>query len=81
MYARAVCSWLSAILAFVAALLWFKSATVRVPLPPPGEAKGPDMVVDGHSFVGTVTAQTTWSRRAAVAAAVAAIFQGIAVLL
>jgi hypothetical protein len=81
MNARAVCSWLSAILAFVAALLWFKSATVRVPFPRPPQIEGPDMVVNGLSFVGTATAQTTWSRRAAMAAAAAAIFQGIATLL
>lgn len=79
---RALCNWLAAAFAIVAAIFWFKSASARVPWPrPPGLSDGPDMVVDGLSFVGTATMQTRWNRRAAIAASIAAIFQGIAAVL
>lgn len=79
--AGVLCSWVAAFFAFLAAVLWVVSATVQVPFPSPESLKGPDMVVEGHSFVGTAKAQAKWSRRAALAAAVAAVFQGVALLL
>ena len=82
MFARPACSWLSAFLAIVAAVLWYVSSKVRVLSPSKEGIKGPDMILEGrYSLVGTAAAQARWSSRAAVAAAAAAIFQGIAVLL
>jgi hypothetical protein len=62
--------------AIVAAALWYKSAVVKVALTPGGTGS-PEILVDGYAFVSTAKAQTSWSRRAAVAASVAALFQGI----
>ena len=62
--------------AIAAAALWYKSAVVKVPLTPGGTGN-PEMVVDGYAFVSTAKAQTLWSRRAAIAASVAALFQGV----
>jgi ABC-type molybdenum transport system ATPase subunit/photorepair protein PhrA len=65
---------LSALFALAAALLWYRSATVKV-LDHPGGTGNPEMVVNGTLFVSTALAQSTWSRRAAYMAAAAAFFQ------
>ena len=70
----------AALFALIAAALWYISAKVRVPLTPGGTGN-PEMVVDGFAFVATAKAQTTWSRRAAFAAAVAAMFQAVGLAL
>lgn len=62
--------------AIVAAVLWYKSAIVKVPMNPNGTGH-PELNVNGYAFVSTAQAQTVWSRRAAIAASVAAFFQGV----
>lgn len=62
--------------AFVAATFWYKSAVVKVPMKPGGTGN-PELLVDGYAFVSTAKAQTLWSRRAAIAASIAAMFQGV----
>lgn len=65
---------IAALFALAAAALWYKSAKVRVALSTGGTGN-PEMVVDGYAFVATTKEQAVWSRRAAVAAAIAAFFQ------
>lgn len=62
--------------AIVAAALWYKSGVVKVPMIPGGTGN-PELLVDGYAFVSTAKAQTLWSRRAAIAASIAALFQGV----
>ena len=63
--------------AIVAAWLWYKSAIIRVPISK-GNKTGPELDVGGYAFVATAQMQTTWSRRAAIAAAGAAFCQAVA---
>ena len=66
--------------ALVAAYQWRRSAT---DMPPPGhvEIGSPDMLIDMKtSLVGMVKLQARWSKRAANNAALAALFQGAALL-
>jgi hypothetical protein len=62
--------------AAVAAWLWYKSTTVSVS-PEQGNKDGVELIVGNHAFVATALQQTIWSRRAAAAAAVAALFQAL----
>jgi hypothetical protein len=78
----------SAICALIAAALWYKSSVVKVP---PIEIKDitglyPYQIVktDGDKtweVLETAEAQTKWNKRAAMAACVAAVFQGVALLI
>jgi len=78
--ASSISNALAALFALTAAALWYVSAKVRVPLTPGGTGN-PEMVVDGFAFVATAKVQTVWSRRAAFAAAVAAVFQALGLAL
>lgn len=77
------CNFASALFAIVAAFLWYRSAIVQVPHK---DKPGPDgwhsaaIVVDSNDFIKTASSQALWSKRAAFAAALAALFQGIALL-
>ena len=79
----AVCNYTSAASALAAAVLWYRSATVRIPHE---DKPGPDgwhpaaIVVDESDFIKTAMSQALWSKRAAYAAALAALFQGVALL-
>lgn len=64
------------LLAALAAWFWYKSAAVRVPANH-GNKMGPEIIVEGHAFIATAMKQTSWSRRGAMAAAVAAFFQAV----
>lgn len=73
----------SALAAYAAAMLWYKSAVVKVPhsavLDPDGFSPA-SISVEGNDFIATATAQSVWSKRAALVAAVAAFLQGTALL-
>jgi hypothetical protein len=76
--AKAVLNVVAGISGIVAAILWFKSATVTV-----AEAESRDewdgvvLSRDGVDLVETAVAQSKWSRNAAVAATVAALAQAV----
>ena len=76
---------MSAACAFLAAGLWYRSVTVRVPPSDQTDEDGmhPFSIVmdDGSDFTETAMAQSRWSRRAAISAAFAAIFQASAICL
>ena len=78
-------NFLSALAAFAAAFLWHRSATIQIPHKEEADENGmySAAIVVGNNtdFISTAFAQSTWSRRGAYAAAVAALFQGIALLL
>lgn len=71
----------SALAAYVAAMLWYKSAALKVPYK---EKPGIDgysqacIVVDGTDFIATAIESSKWSKRAAYAAALAAFLQATA---
>lgn len=80
----AVANWLSAGCAFVAAALWLYSARVEVWADGQTAPRGDNMVIwkKGRLYdvTGTAEAQSRWSAYAAIAAAAAAILQGLALL-
>lgn len=67
---------ISMIFAAAAAGFWLKSSTVRVPKKD-GNKVGPEIIVEGYAFIATATMQAKWSRRGALSAAIAALFQAI----
>ncbi len=75
---------IAALCALIAAFLWYKSATVKVPhrgeLDESGFNSAVLIINDNTDFIQTVVAQSTWSKRGAAAAALAALFQGTALL-
>lgn len=75
------CNIISVVFAFLAAYWWYLAATDE---PPPGhvELGSPDMLIDMKvSLVGMMKLQAKWNRRAAGSAAIAATFQGFALLI
>lgn len=77
-------NWLSAGCAFVAAALWLHSARVEVWADSQIAPRSDNMVIlkEGRMYdvTGTAEAQSRWSAYAAVAAAAAAVLQGLALL-
>ena len=79
--ANVVLNITSAIAAYIAAMLWYKSAVVKVPYKDEPGADGfsqAGIIVDGNDFIATAIASSTWSKRAAYAAALAAFLQATA---
>jgi len=77
------CNFASAIFALIAAFLWYRSATVQVPHDDTPNADGwqdASIQVGTSDFIATATEQALWSKRAAFSAAVAAFFQGLAMI-
>lgn len=74
----------AALFALIAACLWYRSATVQVPHNDEPDSSGlyPAAIIVGENtdFIGTAFAQSTWSKRAAFAAAIAAALQSLALL-
>ena len=71
----------SALAAFIAAALWHQSAVAKCPVSNKPDASGwvPAYIsVDDQDFIKSARLQQKWSRRGALAAAVAAVFQGLA---
>jgi hypothetical protein len=70
--------------AFVAAVLWHRSATVQVPYKDEPDASGIHsaaiMVGNNKDVIGTAIVQSSSSKRAAYTAAIAAALQGLALL-
>ncbi|GLR00130.1 hypothetical protein [Dyella mobilis] len=80
-FVELACNIISVIFAFLAAYWWYLSATDE---PPPGhvERGSPDMLIDMKvSLVGMMKLQSKWNKRAAGSAAIAAAFQGFALLI
>lgn len=65
--------------AFIAALFWYKSAIVKIS-PRESGTGNPEIIVDGYAFISTVEAQSILSRKAAFAAALAALFQSFGLI-
>lgn len=82
---KVVFNCIAALAAGIAALLWHRSATVKIGADPPPRHKdggfAAQIRVDDYDFIATAVEQTRWSRRAAVAAALAAAFQAVALVL
>lgn len=78
-------NWLSSGCAFVAAGLWLYSAHVEVWADDQSGPRADNMIIlkDGRKYdvTATVAAQSRWSAYAAVAAAAAAVLQGLALLM
>jgi hypothetical protein len=81
---KIVLNGMAALFGFVAAVLWWQSTRVKVPcqtqIPEHGFAEA-QIVVDGADFFASAHRQATWNRRAAIAAAIAAAIQAIALML
>ena len=78
-----LCNLSSAAFAFAAAVLWYRSATVQVAhedKPGPNGMFFAAIVVDNNDFIKTAMSQGLWSKRTAYATALAALFQGVALL-
>ncbi|MEM8759142.1 MAG: hypothetical protein AAGE83_02315 [Pseudomonadota bacterium] len=60
----------AALLAFAAAVFWFKSSSVKIPPPPSLYGKGPD---DDHPYMIAVRQATRFNRNAAIAAGLSAL--------
>jgi hypothetical protein len=79
-----IANWLSAGCAFIAAALWLHSARVEVWADGQIAPRSDNMVIlkKGRMYdvTGTTEAQSRWSAYAAVAAAAAAVLQGLALL-
>ncbi|WP_200232470.1 hypothetical protein [Rubrivivax gelatinosus] len=76
-------NYLSAGLAFFAAILWFVSATVQVKAKDKVSADGwieASLESYGNDVIESAKLQQKWSRRGAYAAAAAAAIQGFAIL-
>lgn len=75
---------LSSAFAFLAAVLWFISATVQVTHKDKVGSDGwieASITSDGNDIIESGKLQQKWSRRGAYAAAVAALIQGIALVI
>lgn len=71
----------SALSAYAAAMLWYKSATVKIPYKEDSGADGfsqASIIVDGNDFIATAIESNSWSKRAAYVAALAAFLQATA---
>ena len=81
----ALVNWLAAGCAFVAAALWLYSARVEVWADGQAAPRSDNMVIlkEGRMYdvTGTAEAQSRWSAYAAIAAAAAALLQGLALLM
>ena len=78
-------NWIAALVAVIAALLWFRSATVKIPAnPPPSDEAGmsaAQITVNDSDFISTAVQQTRWNKWSAVAAGIAAACQAVALML
>jgi hypothetical protein len=84
-YCKITVNWIAALAGLIAAVLWFRSATVSIPAnPPPSDEKGifpAQITVSDADFIATAVHQTKWNKWAAVAAAIAAAFQAVGLML
>ena len=75
------CNALSAVAAYIAAYLWFKSATAKVTKEEVAGGTGnPEIIVDDIPFIASARKQANLSKNAARAAAVAAFFQACGIV-
>jgi D-alanyl-lipoteichoic acid acyltransferase DltB (MBOAT superfamily) len=82
---KIVLNWIAAFVAVIAASLWFRSATVKIPAnPPPRDENGmfaAQITVNDSDFIATAVQQTRWNKWAALAAGIAAACQAVALML
>jgi hypothetical protein len=82
---KIVLNWLAALVAVIAALLWLRSATVKIPAnPPPRDESGVFaalITLNDSDFIATAVQQARWNKWAAFAAAIAAACQAVALML
>jgi hypothetical protein len=80
---RIALNWTAALAGVLAALFWFRSATVKVVAQSrtDGGMQSAQITVDGADFIATAVQQTRWNKWAAMAAACAAASQAIALML
>jgi len=81
---KGILSIVAAIFAMAAAILWFKSTIVKVP--PNEEPDEAGMIstsiqADGADVIETARMQNYWNRWGALAASIAALAQGISLLI
>tara|TARA_R110002096_G_scaffold48836_5_gene129210 strand:- start:678 stop:944 length:267 start_codon:yes stop_codon:yes gene_type:complete len=82
--AKGIVSIVAAVFAFAAALLWFKSTVVKVP---PNEKPNENGIIeasitsDGADVIATARKQNHWNKLGALAASIAALAQGISLLI
>ncbi len=77
---KAILNIFSAIAAIIAAFFWFKSTLVRIPYSEEAE-ETLAIVKDNIDLIATGDRQNIWNRYAALAASVAALTQGISLLI
>jgi hypothetical protein len=79
--------WMAAIGALIAGLLWIQSARVKVLASQTENEKGADgtfparITVSGGDFIATAIEQARWNQKAAFAAALAAFFQAVGMMI
>jgi uncharacterized protein (DUF58 family) len=82
---KIVLNGIAASVAVIAALLWFRSATVKISTnPPPRDKNGmfaAQITVNDSDFIATAVQQTRRNKWAALAAAIAAACQAVALML
>jgi len=82
---KTLINFISAIAAFVAAGLWLKASTVTIK--PSKDMKGGGLLVvnretkESFDLINTGIEQSKWNKYAAIAACIAALFQGIGLLI
>lgn len=84
MTCKAILNLVSASAAIVAALLWFMVTMVKIPpsdTPDKFGVMSAAIISDGSDVIATAKHQNCWNRYAALAATVAALTQGIALLI
>lgn len=81
---KAILNIVSAVAAMVAAGLWFRSTLVKVSLSEKPDENGwisASITSEGADVIATAKRQNLWNRYAAFAASVAALAQGISLLI
>ncbi len=84
---KLVLAWMAAVGALIAGLLWIQSARVRVLASKTENEKDAEgtfparITVGGGDFIATVTEQARWNQKAAFAAALAAFFQAVGMMI
>jgi hypothetical protein len=76
-------TWVAALWALIAGVLWYKASAVRVQ-PDPDDHGAQIIVHEGEQeadFIATALKQTLWNKRAAWAACTSAFLQGLALFL
>ena len=80
-------NWMAAVGALTAGLLWIQSARVKILASQTENEKDADgmfparITVGGSDFIATAIEQARWNKKAAFAAALAAVFQAVGMMI